>query len=92
MPLQNTSISVNHLTFLCNPQLAHPLTADREFEISLLIGDDHYWDIVGDHVVRGMGPTAVESKLGYLLSGQIQPKDTQSTTVNVLMVTMYQPV
>ena len=92
MPLQSTSISVNHLTFLCNPQLAHPLTADREFEISLLIGADHYWDIAGDHVVRGMGPTAVESKLGYLLSGQIQPKDTQSTTVNVLMVTMYQPV
>jgi len=50
--------------------LAHPLT-EKEFDISLLVGADHYWDIVGDNVVRGNGPTAVESKLGYLLSGPV---------------------
>ncbi|XP_006816215.1 uncharacterized protein LOC102809036 [Saccoglossus kowalevskii] len=38
-------------------------------EIDLLIGADYYWSIVQDHVVRGHGPTAVKSKLGYLLSG-----------------------
>ena len=65
----------------------HPLTAEREFEILLLVGADHYWDIVGDRIVRGMGPTAVESKLGYLLSGPVQPTATQSTSANVLMVT-----
>ena len=71
-PLQNTaSISVTHLSHLRDLQLAHTLTAEREFEISLLVGADHYWDIVGDHIVRGMGSTAVESKLGYLLSGPV---------------------
>ena len=56
-PLQNTvSISVTRLLHLRDLQLAHPLTAEREFEISLLVGADHYWDIVEDHIVRGMGP------------------------------------
>ena len=53
MPLQNTRINVDHLTHLRDLQLAHPLTTETEFEISLLIGADHYWDIVGDRVVRG---------------------------------------
>ena len=34
-------------------------------------GVDHFWKIVGDHVIRGNGPTAIESKLGYLLSGPL---------------------
>jgi len=33
------------------------------------VGADHYWDIVGDVIIGGDGPTAVESKVGYLLSG-----------------------
>jgi len=28
-----------------------------------------YWDIVGDDIIRGNGPTAVASRLGYFLSG-----------------------
>ena len=87
MPLQDTfSVSVTSLPHLCGLQLAHPLTAEGKFEISLLVGADHYWDIVGDHVVRSHGPTAVESKLGYLLSGPMQPVP-HSPTANVLMVT-----
>ena len=39
------------------------------FNIDLLIGADLYWSIVEDKEVRGPGPTAVASKLGYLLSG-----------------------
>ena len=41
------------------------------FFITLLIGADHYWEIVEDHVIRSNGPTAVGSKLGYLLSGPL---------------------
>lgn len=55
-PLQNTtSISMTHLPHFQNLQLAHPLDAEQEFEISLLVGVDHYWDIVGDHIVREIG-------------------------------------
>jgi len=63
------------------------LTTDNEFKISLLVGADHYWNIVGDHIIRGNGPTAVESKLGYLLSAPVQLTATQPMTANILMVT-----
>ncbi|XP_071161033.1 calmodulin-alpha-like [Mytilus edulis] len=32
-----------------------------------------YWDYIEDTVIRGKGPTAVTSKLGYLLSGPTSP-------------------
>ncbi len=38
--------------------------------IDILVGADHYWDIVTGDVIHGRnGPTAVNSKLGWLLSG-----------------------
>ena len=67
-PLQNTvTFGVADLPHLQKLPLAHPISADKEFNISLLVGADHYWDIVEDVIVRGNGPTAVESKVGYLL-------------------------
>ena len=92
-PIQHTaSISMTHLPHLQNLQLAHPLTAEREFEISLLVGADHYWDIVGDHVVRGTGgPTAVASKLGYLLSGPVHLTKTLHTGTSTMMLAISQP-
>ena len=60
-------LTVLHLKGL---QLAH-LTENENFEISVLIGADYYWSFVHDHVTRGDGPTVVQSRLGYLLSGLI---------------------
>ena len=67
--------------------LAHPpsLNADT-LNIAVLIGADHYWDIVGNHIVRGDGPTAVASKLGYLLSGPNPMKSASAFNVNVMRV------
>ncbi|XP_063442540.1 uncharacterized protein LOC134722839 [Mytilus trossulus] len=45
---------------------------ESEITVKESIGADYYWDIVGDRVIRGSGPTAVQSKVGYLLSGPIQ--------------------
>jgi len=92
-PLQNTaSISVACLPHLQNLQLAHPLAAEQEFEISVLVGADHYWDIVGDHIIRGAGggPTAVASKLGYLLSGP-QLNNPQHFSTSTMTITITQP-
>jgi len=58
---------VTQLSYLIDLPLAHPVTTDDNFKIS--IGADHYWDIVEDHIVRRNGPTAMASKLGYLFSG-----------------------
>ena len=87
-PLQNiTSISVACLPHLQNLQLAHPLNAEQEFDISSLDGVNHYWDIVGDHIVRvGGGPTAVASKLGYLFSAPVQLTNPHQLTISAMMM------
>ena len=67
--------------------IAHPITAAENFEISLLVGADFYWDLVGDHIIRGDGPTAMSSKLGYLLSGPVPARTNPNALVNMLHVT-----
>lgn len=86
-PLQNHLCRQTHdMPHLRGLKLAHPITSDENFAISLLIGADHYWDIVKDTVIRGQGPTAVASKLGYLLSGPLQTSFIRpsETVVNLL--------
>ena len=85
-PLSNMPPEVTKLKYLKGLKLAHPVTQDGEFDISLVIGADHYWRIVQNHVVRGNRPTAVKSKIGYLLSGPTpgDSKQTQNTMLNVL--------
>ena len=87
-PLQNyTSLDFSELPHLQGLQLAHPVSSDTDFAVSLLVGADYYWDIVRDKVVHCSGPTAVESKLGYLLSGPIQQGHLYSMAANVSMIT-----
>ena len=69
-PIHNSvRAHVNELSYLQGLQLAYPVTSDENFHISILTGADFYWNFIQDHVVCGDGPTAVESRLGYLLSG-----------------------
>jgi len=82
-PLDSDVLELPHLKGL---PLAHPVTAAENFEISLLIGADYYWDLVGDHIIRGAGPTAMSSKLGYLLSGPALLPRPISTNINSLHV------
>ena len=74
------------LPYLKGLPLAHPVTTAENFEISLLVGADFYWDLVGDHIIRRDGPTTRSSKLGYLLSGPVLLPWPQSAAVNILHV------
>ena len=90
-PLRNaTSTSITKLTHLKGLPLAHPVTSNRKFEISLLVGADHYWDIVEDDVIRGNGPTAVSSKLGYLLSGPLTSTHSGATINSLHLATQHE--
>ena len=62
------------------------MTNNENFEISLLVGADHYWDIVQDKIIRENGPTAVQSKLGYLLSGPLPTPDSVHKVANFLSI------
>ena len=88
-PLQNIYhthlLGMKHLNGL---QLANPVTKDNNFEISLLIGADYYWGLVGDQIVRGEGPTTMQSKLGYLLSGPLTLPAIPLVDTNVLHVSI----
>ena len=42
---------------------------DSPFTVDILVSADHYWDIVENKVIKGPGPTAAKSKIGYILSG-----------------------
>ena len=53
------SSKIRELPYLRHLTLAHPMSEDKQFDISLLIGVDYYWEIVGNDVIRGNGPTAV---------------------------------
>ncbi len=78
-PLQNLLRTATQThPYLQGLKLAHPVTDNEDFEISLLIGANH-WDIVEDHIIRGNSPTAMQSKLGYLLS---RPVTSTASTRN----------
>ena len=71
-PLHNFPFPyVKQLPYLKDLQLNHAISDSNDINISMLIGADAYWSIVQEAVVRGPGPTAVQSKLGYLLSGPL---------------------
>lgn len=61
-------VPIKNLPHLKHLKLAHSYDG-KTFDISLLIVIDHYWDIVGNDIIRGPGPVTVSSKIGYLLSG-----------------------
>ena len=68
-PIHTNRVAVNSYPYLKGLKLAHPVNSGNSFNVSLLIGADFYWSFVGDEIIRGDGPTAVSSKLGYLISG-----------------------
>ncbi|XP_060554089.1 uncharacterized protein LOC132715133 [Ruditapes philippinarum] len=91
VPLRNVQQATTALPYLRGLKLVHPVTDDDTFNISLLIGADKYWDIVSNRVIRGNGPTAVQSKIGYLLSGPLPVSPTDTATDCILNVLISKP-
>jgi len=84
-PLNNTiRTTLRDVPYLQGLPLAHPVSSAENFEISLLVGADFYWNFIGDHVVRGDGPTAVSSRLGYVLSGPLPVHRAYNSVSNFL--------
>ena len=87
VPLKISATSrVRALPYLHGLQLAHPVNTDVDFNISLLIGADHYWDIVEDHIIRGDVPTATSSKIGCLLSGPVSHTHSLNIVTSALHI------
>ena len=70
---------------LANLELADATNSATELQIDVLIGSDYYWQLVTGRVVKGpKGPTAVETKLGWVLSGRVEGEIRKGTTVNLI--------
>ena len=53
--------------------------------IDILVGGDYYWQFFSGKIVRGIaGPVAMETSLGWVLSGSVP---NNSTNTNVLIAT-----
>jgi hypothetical protein len=86
-PLQNNiNFDASKLHYLQRLKLAHPVCSGDKFEISMLIGADYYWEIVQNKIIRGKGPTAVQSRLGYLLSGPMSNSTGNTTSASMLNI------
>ena len=70
-------------------KLAHQDLGEPVFNVDILIGADHYWSVIKDgERVRGPGPTAVRSTLGYLVSGPLTGEtQTNAQTMALSVVT-----
>ena len=82
-PIHNLChVALDTLLHLKDLKLANPITNSQEFTIAILIGTDYYWSFVQDQIIRGAGPIAQQSKLGYLLSRPVPQLAVQfSTTI-----------
>ena len=80
-PIQNSCcIEMENMPHLEGLKLENPITDN--------IGADYYWSFMQDHIIRGNGPTAQQSRLGYLLSGPLPLSNTQlSTSILMKIVT-----
>ena len=76
-----------HLSLLV---LADP-THDEMLEVDMLIGSEFYWAFVCGEVIRGdVGPVALKTKLGWVLSGpaEVFPPEHTANLITVCTLTI----
>ena len=61
------------------------VSQDPTLEVDVLIGSDHYWDFVTGQIIREQsGPVAIETTLGWILSGPAELPGQLRPTVSLI--------
>jgi len=78
-PITHVKESYAHLASL---DLADHASGDDTLNVDILIGSDNYWSLVTGRVIRGDrgGPTAIQTKLGWVLAGPVEGLSCLSLT------------
>lgn len=64
--------------------LADFSTSGEGLSVDVLIGSDYYWELVTGSICRGIdGPTAIHTKLGWVLSGPSSHNEISRCAVNL---------
>ena len=64
--------------------LADCSDTESHLDVGILIGADLYWSVVTGRTRQGNGPTAIETKLGWVLSGPAAGLSCESTSMSLL--------
>lgn len=76
-PLAECREACPHLTGL---ELADDPGDNQQLQVDVLIGSDHYWDLITGRLRKGIsGPVAIHTKLGWVLSGPISSRQTDKS-------------
>ena len=80
---QNTSTCSKKYDHIAHLNLAD-ISEDDTLEVDLLIGSDYYWQFVTGKTIRGSdGPVAIETTLGWVLSGPAQTTGVHGSSVSL---------
>ena len=80
---QTITFAAQQFKHLSTLDLADPGDAGNSTDINILIGADNYWHLVTGKLQKGRGgPTAIETKRGWVLSGPVPRFPSVDTTVN----------
>ena len=83
---QPTVYASEHYPHLAGLELADYATEQDTLSIDILVGSDNYWRLVtGEIISADVGPTAVRTKLGWVLAGRVE--GVSSHICNNLVVT-----
>ena len=82
---QPVNFAVRNYKHLCDLKLAENVTTENSSEkIEVLIGNDQMWNFFTGNVILGQnGPVAMETFLGYVLSGPVYNVPVENT-INLL--------
>ena len=82
-----SAVKIAEYPHLCDLQLADNYRGSRG-DIDVLIGSNFYWSVVTGDTVRGdHGPVAVNSKLGWLLSGAVDTIEARHISHSHVVIT-----
>ena len=80
---QPLNLASEHFPYLAGLDLADSSSLEDNLDIGILIGADQYWKLVTGKIRQeGTGPTAVETKLGWVLYGPVPGVSHGGTSVN----------
>ena len=89
-PINDSSQNYEHLADL---ELADSADSHDLLEVDVLIGSDWYWSLITGRVIRGeTGPIAIDSKVGWILSGPAGEQTTVNLTItptHILKIDVY---
>ena len=82
---QSIDVCVKQNPHFKDLELADWADQGSTLEVDVLIGLDHYWDRVTGTISKGAkGPTAIHTKLGWVLSGPIAVRGPKQCSTNLV--------